>query len=400
MTVLKSTLKSTLNSKAIVFFQCWVDKMIIKTFFHIRSRRKKDLILILAGTGSGNIGDNAMVSSIVENTQSKVAIAGGSAGALADKVNVINFASPALIGKPYPLRLKDVLKFADFLCRSSKLYIIGADVMDGLYSRVESITRINFAAISSSLDVSTHITGFSWPENPDKTVISFLSKTKTPRYNLRDPLSYSRFKQTFPEHDHRLVADVAFASSSRLDLPIKLAHWLAEDDSPVALVNVSGLIGARGDFANEYVRVAKLLKLSGWRICFIPHVIRKSDSDLDAIREVYAIHGDNSAYLQEDLLLPGQIRTLAARSEIVITGRMHLSILSLQQGTPSICLSTQGKVAGLYEMFSISDLVVEPTHGFGNKIVSLIENKNWDVVRKNITNTIPLVIRQAHQQFE
>jgi len=81
---------------------------------------------------------------------------------------------------------------------------------------------------------------------------------------------------------------------------------------------------------------------------------------------------------------------------------MHLAILSLNRGTPCITLSTQGKVAGLFQMLSIRQFCVDPEKGMAPAVIEVLGD--IDAVMKNarakIHAFIPALRELAKKNYE
>lgn len=55
-----------------------------------------------------------------------------------------------------------------------------------------------------------------------------------------------------------------------------------------------------------------------------------------------------------------ELKHLAGMVDLVLTGRMHLAIAALGMGTPPLCVAYMNKFEGLFQLFDIDGLVVEP----------------------------------------
>ncbi len=105
----------------------------------------------------------------------------------------------------------------------------------------------------------------------------------------------------------------------------------------------------------------------------LPHVLRTTADDLSACRAVFDRVGSDGVILVEEMLSPSAIRGLTRRASLTITGRMHLAIMSLAQGTPAITLATQGKVEGLMRLFDWPELCVSPKSGMAGEIIRVAD---------------------------
>ena len=131
-------------------------------------------------------------------------------------------------------------------------------------------------------------------------------------------------------------------------------------------------------------------------------MIRAGDCDLDASREVVAAFPSNPYLFHVDeLLAPGNVAWLAQHASAVVTGRMHLSILALNQGVPAIILATQGKVSGLLEQFDLPGLEVQPVSGFAADVVKALDGVFADepAIRSGLQARLPGVRELAWLNF-
>ncbi|NEO55541.1 MAG: hypothetical protein F6K54_22190 [Okeania sp. SIO3B5] len=73
--------------------------------------------------------------------------------------------------------------------------------------------------------------------------------------------------------------------------------------------------------------------------------------------------------------LAREIKAIVKHIDCVLTGRMHLGIACLGQGTPIACITYQGKFEGLYQHFNLEPLFIEPKKLFvpnQNELVELV----------------------------
>ncbi len=137
----------------------------------------------------------------------------------------------------------------------------------------------------------------------------------------------------------------------------------------------------------------------------LPHVTHEGADDVAAQAALLdALQDDQSGgcWSIGDLLPPAQIRYLTERADVIMTGRMHLSILGLLGGKAPIVLATQGKVRGLLEMFGISELSIEPDPGFGTLVLDAIDKLRIeaDAYHNAVLNGLPLVVQASQENFK
>jgi polysaccharide pyruvyl transferase WcaK-like protein len=281
-------------------------------------------------------------------------------------------------------------RVAELIATHSTFSVVGADVMDGGhggYGAAESTIRAGMLCIANALGTPNRVLGFSWNGVPPSSVQRALKLTQ-PRSLLcaRDPHSFARLRSV-GNYNVLQTADVVFAMDA-VDPYERIAPWLNnQGERKIVIINASGIVARDGIRSTEYVEVARHLIQRGCSLVVLPHVIRQGDDDLPVCAAMTSQIGPSPhVHLIEDLLRPSQVAWLARHASAVLTGRMHLSILSLNQGVPAAVLSTQGKVTGLMELFDCPQLVLEPKNGFAARAVVALDEILDDIsIRRRIS---------------
>lgn len=340
--------------------------------------RVRDLQVVLAPPGGGNIGDQAMVESFAENVAGpvRVVVTGPAAIAFDDLPGgrVLPVVLPDLVyGTRLVAHLRDVRRFRTLLRDAASFSVVGADTMDGAYNLRASLRRTLVADLAAGAGVDTRVLGFSWNDRPHPAVRRALraASRRGVVLMLRDPVSAERARADGMQHVVG-VADTVFSLTTTDDDGVADVLGDVPAGSPVALVNVSALVGRSLDQTGEYVRVVEHLRASGLAVVLVPHVSRPGADDLDACRRVLEALEPGTVTFVDRVLTPGQIKALCARSDLVLTGRMHLAVMALSAGVPAITLATQGKVEGLMEIFGVRDLCVTPRPGMADVVIALV----------------------------
>lgn len=364
-----------------------------------RTERQAEVHLVLAAPGGGNIGDQAMLEALLEETAGPVVVAVGDPDQLTVPVwaqhRVVVLAVPHLLyGKGRPHR-ESLQAFGQVLARAAHLTVIGADVMDGRYSLRGSVNRAVLATAAARAGIDTRVIGFSWnstARRAARTAVRAAGRAGV-RLMLRDPISAARAEA----HGIRGVertADIVFAAR---EADRGVAERLAAQGRPLALVNASGLISAELDQVGEYARIVDHLRRLGLHVVLLPHVSRLKGDDLLACAAIAERVGPEDVTFVRELFTPAQIRGLTAVAAIVVTGRMHLAVMSLWNGTPAVALATQGKVEGLMELFETRELCVVPRPGFSRTVVDVVDRvlPRGSATRATIARTLPGVLALA-----
>lgn len=240
---------------------------------------------------------------------------------------------------------------------------------------------------------------FNWSSQaPDNVLDAIRTLSADALLVPRDPRSHARLSQRGVVTT--LGADVVFSLKTPDALP-EVVHDLIDGPDPLALLNTSGLIHRKVDLTTDYARVIEHLHTMGYRVVFAPHVIREPDNDLRLAAQLYRSHAAPSDVLIDTLITPAQVKGLVERADVVVTGRMHLAIQALSHGTPAITLSTVGKVEGLYELFRLPELVVDPVPGMATSIVTTLDHvrAHREEVRHRIDQALPNVRRLSRVNF-
>ncbi|PTT22013.1 hypothetical protein DBR36_02895 [Microbacterium sp. HMWF026] len=334
--------------------------------------------VLIAPPGAGNIGDQAMVEAFVAAADRPVTIVTRNDDDLVLPPDLVGRAR--IVALPHLLygddhgHRGDVRALGALLGDAATVSIIGADIMDGVYSLRPSVRRSTIAAVAAERGFDTSIIGFSWNGAAPRPARDALRRAGTAgaRLLLRDPASAARVRDLgIPGVVE--TADIVFTDDRRAD---RLPAALEGLEPPYALVNASGLIARTVDQGVEYGPVLAELRARGIHVVLLPHVLRRTADDLAACRGVLdAVRRDgweDGVTLVETMLGPSEIRRLAASASVVVTGRMHLAVMSLAQGVPAVTLASQGKVEGLMRLFDWPELCVSPRTGMGTGIRDVV----------------------------
>ena len=330
--------------------------------------------VLIAPPGSGNIGDQAMVEAFLAAADRPVTVVTRGPDDfvlppdLASRAEIVDL--PGLFYGGSRAHSDALIRLKSVLADAATVSIVGADIMDGIYVLRSSLRRSAIAAASAKAGIDTSVLGFSWSGKAPATARRALRRAGAAgvRLLLRDPASAARVRDAGITGVVE-TADIVFTDSRRDEA--KADDILSGIDGPIALVNVSGLIARSVNQVPEYVTLVDYLRSGGFTVILLPHVLRDTADDLTACREVYAATAGEGVVLVDEQLSPSAIRALAARASLTVTGRMHLAIMSLAQGTPAITLATQGKVEGLMRLFGWPELCVAPGPGMGQRICTV-----------------------------
>lgn len=328
--------------------------------------------VLLAPPGRGNIGDQALVEAFVEAVDGPVVVLTRSTrdfdvpASLEGRMRLVPL--PALVYGSAVGHARDVRTLTRELASARSFSVIGADIMDGAYVLRASVNRAALAERLARLGWPTRIVGFSWNASPHERAVAALRRAGDAgvRLYLRDPRSAARARAD--GLSVRDSADIVFSAPSRDD---GIVQRLLPDlgDGSLALVNASGLVGDR---LPAYGRAIEALRAAGHTVLVVPHVSRHGADDLPLCEALVQAAGDPQVTLVPRLLAPAEIRGLAARAAVTVTGRMHLAVMSLMAGTPPVTVATQGKVEGLMDLFGTPELCVSPGSTFDTELAAAV----------------------------
>jgi len=269
----------------------------------------------------------------------------------------------------------------EILARYDQFWCLGADVLDGHYSPVASFRRVTLSRIAAELGLDVSVLGFSLNDNPSPLVLGALRDLPAPvRLCARDPISHARLTKHLGRPID-LVSDLAFglepARTTNED-EAALLGWVAArhaDGDTVLGFNAShrAYRSTTGANLDDVVAVytATLTGLFRERddisVVAIPHDYRESARNTSDDRLLAAVEdrlapADRARFLRPSFRLRASfVSRLTAEVDAVFSGRLHLAIASLRNGTPAATLAYQGKVAGLYQYFDLRELAVAPS---------------------------------------
>lgn len=385
-----------------------ISKILVPTKSLGSERTSTDLV-VLAAPGAGNLGDRAMLEAILHNSPQF------------DRVvvlceNVDNYLHPPLsdprvklvsigrylhgIGWGYLVELRAAMAV---VARTGRFVAVGADMMDGGYGETGALRRWDLVVRCAKMGVDARVLGFSWNGRPPRDVARAARRAASAGAMLcvRDPQSHARMLQLVQSNVHE-VRDVVFAHSYRDLLPS-----VDTPASPFVIVNVSGLIEGSIDQVPEYVEICRTALRAGLRVVLLPHVTGGKGSDVPTVERLadeLRIWPDVD--IARDVRTPSAVLSLVRSATVVVTGRMHLAILSLSVGTPAIVLATQGKVEGLMQAFDLPENCVQPVPGFGRKVTDRLESylsadaASRDVLRSQIRSRAEVARTLARINFD
>lgn len=248
--------------------------------------------------------------------------------------------------------------------------VLGADVLDGYYSPVDAARMLLVADLMAAFGAKVSVLGFSFNSRPAKALREvFRLLDPGVVLNLRDAISLRRFDE-FARRRAHLVADAAFMLTPRADTAAvkQIAATIArqsEQGRKVFVFNIHPMLFKKP----EPAKLRKMIELAAaamerlsrehdasWLL--LAHDYRPEIADDNCLRplaeRLKPVLGER-VYHVEQTLSAGEIKAVVGLVDGVITGRMHLAIAALGQGTPVAAITYQDKFQGLFAHFGISE---------------------------------------------
>ena len=297
--------------------------------------------------------------------------------------------------------------------RYSQVFILGADVTDGVYGWTVSMKLLMFYDCFSRLGVETHYLGFSWSKTPSPwmhLVLPFLKKGLP--LPVRDPVSLERLTRFTRHRPLVQVADAAFLLKPNETPRTRLwTDWCGAQKASgktVIAINAHQMFNdaaAKSDaweaaFASMLNRMREARPEIAYLL--VPHDNRPTVSDLPVLRRLSAqIQG---ATLVDCVLNADEIKQILGGCDALVAGRMHLSIAALGQCVPVMGLVYQGKFEGLWEHFGLlSDTLMNPSEPLLDPEKAFLKMSGFVAtlpqVRQQIAARLPSVLKLAEGNF-
>ncbi|MDY7014497.1 MAG: polysaccharide pyruvyl transferase family protein [Cyanobacteriota bacterium] len=385
-------------------------------------------VLILPPAPPGSLGDEALVSGAIDFFKR----------AGIQRIGVISY-KPSLRWKNLDILSNDIelhhhflggylhapnalLSFLDAVSQYQHFYCIGADVMDGYYNEEDSLQRLKFISLAIDMGAKADVLGFSFNDQPKPKIIEAL-RNLSPSVQLcaRDPVSYRRLVERL-DRPVKLVADLAFLLDATKESEIvrNVSNWIGQQQAEGRVV-----LGINANYkliekleipeierlVQIYISTLTELYSQALPLSFvlIPHDFRNIKGKNSDVVLANAIWEELSPEIQSHCLqVPtpcsaAEIKGIAGNLDLVLSGRMHLAIASLGQGTPAACITYQGKFEGLFEHFELEGMAIEPEQALqpGNLVpflMPLIEKR--DALRSHVREKLPQVQKLARANFE
>ncbi|MFO7675573.1 MAG: Coenzyme F420 hydrogenase/dehydrogenase, beta subunit C-terminal domain [bacterium] len=363
-------------------------------------------VLFLPPSSPGSLGDEAIETAFVAELRARGV----------GEVAAISYTAKDDWGHlgltPSHLTWHDYSRAPGTLKRYDRFYVLGTDVMDGTYSEERTLARLRWASLAATAGLQTAIVNFSFKEGPNETVVrAFQRLPSGARLVARDPTSRARLQQ-YLGRPVGLSADVAFLlkedAAARVVANARSFVCLQRKESRILVgVNVNPqVLGRNPDdpavkrLANVYAdTIIRLFRLDAGRygFVFLPHDFRGTPSDLSLSDDVLSLLPDG---VKQHCLLPGtpyraaEVKAICGGLDVILSGRMHVTILGLSQAVPVVSVTYQGKFEGLYEHFELAGLTASPAEALQpGSLFTLVKQAidRREMLGRQIEEKLPLI---------
>lgn len=387
-----------------LFFFKFVVRMVIIYLKNSDTRGVSGQVLVIPSTGKGNIGDEAMLNGILEKLPKDSSIFLDFADSYDS--DFLNIGSQKLLRLHNVFDVKIVSNYLNLIkllnesSQKNLVVMIGADIISGNYSKHYALKRLIFVNELKKLGVNVAITPSTFHKITNREIVKQLRL-----YSLANPL-YVRDNHSISELNAigithcKLSADIAFRLTGFEEIN-ELQIWIKQQrrlGRKLAAYNLSGLQINSEEFVARQLVLCKSLVDLGYSICFIPHVYRTGDDDLQAILDfvkIFEIHDlPTIQYLVNNSKLSvWQIRSVLRECDVVISARMHLLISACSLGIPIISTSSESKFLELLKDFNIlQNLLAE---GFPIDLIpNLLFEQRIRETKSRIQNRLPSVLNR------
>ncbi|NMG29254.1 oligosaccharide flippase family protein [Aromatoleum evansii] len=353
--------------------------------FHSSHRRSGDVLLVFGDAYSivGSVGDQALFGGLItllrQSGITRARVLCRPAVTL-PKVDGIELLPHSVWGSFAQARA-----LAREVANARGFVVVGADVLDGFYSRFESVLRLGIAAFAANRGVPTVLCSFSFNEQPDPaTAAAFKKLPSSVKLLCRDSVSRDRLVKLVGEHV-QLMADLAYllepAKSSELEVNVK--NWLVQGHrgtGPVIGWNLSphSLKLLTHDQRNKAaeasaVVIGRLVSERDVSVVLIPHDFRPHASDPAMLADIFSripSHARERVLLATGPYTAVDVKQVCALFDLVLTGRMHLMIAALGRDVPVVAIEYQGKFAGALAHFCLgSSHLLEPAEVCSDEVL-------------------------------
>jgi polysaccharide pyruvyl transferase WcaK-like protein len=253
-----------------------------------------------------------------------------------------------------PRAFKERMNLMFTLASYHSFFIIGADIIDGIYGGQGSDIRKDIISKLDFLGVKCTMLGSSLSDKVTDEAKSSLT-TIDSRCNLfaRDKYSLERMHQHNIKAE--LSADVAFLMSPKDTTIESFFGKKITTERVIGLCLKDTDLGEDIQVHNQYLELlTKLLFKPEVSLVILPH----HPNDFLTMKSLVSklpTKFSSKVFISDKFPSAAEIKGLAKHCDLVITGRMHVAIASLGANTSVLCIPYANKFEGLLNHFQLDE---------------------------------------------
>lgn len=330
---------------------------ILLTYFIKRDSNANTVMLIPADSLTGGFGEDVMVSGFIEKVDANILI-------ITKRIKMHGYLKRKNIkNKRGLVGYFPCLSIINTMRGCNILYVIGADIMDGVYTN----NKIRFALLkmANNLKIAANITGFSVREKSSKYFQKEINDiSKYIKIKARDVDSFERLKQYVNPKDLILTSDIAFlCGMSNMPVDNDFMEWynIEREKGKIVVAYCPNTIQAGEIGLNSYIRsqITLLNEFKKYNCSFIflyhdlrRYVLNINDKQLSYMISKYFKNGNG--YFVDNINDGVEVKSYIKYSDFTVSGRMHFGISGYTLLKPMFGVCYYNKFEGLQKMFEIS----------------------------------------------
>jgi len=273
--------------------------------------------------------------------------------------------------------------------------------------------------IAVRIGVQSVAVGFSFSENAAPETLEAIRRlSHNVRLCVRDPISYDMLRQRV-DGNLQLVADPAFLLKppNDSDKVRTIVSWITDRQQEGKIVlglNANHLLlhtvpgMTKNTLVEAFVQLLSMLCEANENLafCLIPHDTRGEPSDQEIAEGIFDSLPPSVKRYTTMLSFPcaaAEVKAVVGRLDCVFSGKMHLAIACLGQGTPVGCIAYKDrKFEGLFRHFGLDRMSISPDSikhpdALVPFVLSIVDRR--DELRKLIRARLPDVRRLAEKNI-
>ena len=382
-----------------------IDLSLALLFAHMyRGKSGYDAIVIPADSICGGFGEDIMIYGFLHGFNKKTTI-------YIQQVEQRKYLQEhfdieirsGLNGKwPYLSALKELI-------RHKNLYVIGADILDGVYKN--NIIRFNIIKIAHLLGLNIHVTGFSVRELPSSYFVKKMKEIAAyTEIKARDIYSFRRLEKILGIGNVTLVSDIAFlCPTPNCDIDISTQDWICQKrrKGKKIIAYCPNTIQADKIGLAQYIKEQRTLLeefvMKNCSILFLYHDLRKYVLDINdkELSKMISFYFPREGYFVDSIVDGVELKRYILEADFTVTGRMHFGISGLTLKKPMFGVCYYNKFEGLQKMFGIDTNSTLINYNNVNQELIVVSRffEKYAENLNNIQSNLPKILNLAKLNF-